>query len=101
LASHFDTDVNPHRFNACRYPDLTSHFDADPDPTQSFINAGKSEFFQICLEQCQVTFFYLSRQCHKCHNFHILDSIFWKKDALTLHLVEMGYGSGSGPGLQS
>jgi hypothetical protein len=59
-------------------PDPTFNFDTDPDPdpSPSITHLRKSEkCFDFCSQQCQLTLFYLSRQCHRCHNLSVLESI--------------------------
>ncbi len=67
----------------------------DPEPTSS---KKMKKFYYFCSRQCQLTLFYLSHQCHRCHNFQFFGPaywIFWKKYSFSLQLLK-SFRSGSG-----
>ncbi len=70
-------------FGADPDTDLPFYFDTDQylDPTRGFRHVEKKPFLYFVSQQCHPTLFYLSRQRHRCHNFHYFEhniEIFWK-----------------------
>jgi hypothetical protein len=87
--------VDLHGFDADPDPDLTfHHFDADPDtnpdPTLSSTHVGKSDFIFIFIHSNASLHCYLSRQCHRYHDFQYIEQyteIFWGKKSTVKALL--------------